>query len=54
LDDNPTAKDFFSRFPNSSKKSILYWIQSAKRPEMRLKRIRQTVTLAARNIKVNR
>jgi len=53
LDDNPTAKNFFSRFPNSSKKSILYWIQSAKHPETRLRRIQQAVTLASKNIKVN-
>ena len=53
LDDNPTAKKNFSGFSNSSKKSILYWIQSSKQPETRLKRIQQTVALASKNIKVN-
>lgn len=53
LDDNPTAQANFAAFPPSSKKTILWWIASAKRPQTRAKRIEETVTLAAQNIKAN-
>ncbi|MFN6477059.1 YdeI/OmpD-associated family protein [Nostoc sp. DedQUE07] len=49
LEANPTAKGYFEAFNNSSKKNILFWIDSAKRPETRLKRIEQTVNSAAIN-----
>ncbi|QMS90205.1 YdeI/OmpD-associated family protein [Nostoc edaphicum CCNP1411] len=49
LEANTTAKEYFEAFNNSSKKNILYWIDSAKRPETRLKRIEQTVNSAAVN-----
>ncbi len=45
------AKLNFAAFNNSSKKMILWWIASAKRPETRAKRIGETVALAAENIK---
>ncbi|MCY7350104.1 MAG: YdeI/OmpD-associated family protein [Cytophagaceae bacterium] len=48
---NPVANDYFTAFNKSSKKGILWWIESAKRPETRQKRIEETVTLAARNAK---
>ncbi len=48
---NPAAKRHFEAFPPSSRKVILYWIQSAKRPETRGKRIEETVRLAADNIR---
>jgi len=51
LDSNKTAYDNFMAFSTSSKKNIVRWIESAKRPETRLKRIEETVTLAAQNIK---
>lgn len=50
---NPTAQNYFEKFSPSSKKIILYWIQSAKRPETRQKRIEETVRLAEQNIKAN-
>jgi uncharacterized protein YdeI (YjbR/CyaY-like superfamily) len=50
---NPTAQSYFEKFSPSSKKIILYWIQSAKRPETREKRIAETVRLAEQNIKAN-
>jgi uncharacterized protein YdeI (YjbR/CyaY-like superfamily) len=50
---NKTAFKNFNSFPPSSKRIILEWILNAKRPETRLQRIRQTVELAARNIKAN-
>jgi uncharacterized protein YdeI (YjbR/CyaY-like superfamily) len=49
LEANTTAKEYFEAFNNSSKKNILFWIESAKRPETRLKRIEQTVNSAAVN-----
>jgi len=48
---NAEAKRNFEGFSNSSKKIILFWIASAKRDETRLKRIEETVRLAAQNIK---
>ncbi|UFP96994.1 YdeI/OmpD-associated family protein [Gloeobacter morelensis] len=51
LAQNPQAAHYFAAFSPSSKKGILQWIQSAKRGETRQKRIRETVALAANNIK---
>jgi len=50
---DPVAAEYFTAFSPSSKKGILQWIQSARRPETRAKRIAETVALAARNIKAN-
>ncbi len=50
---NVTASHYFSAFSPSVKKSILWWIASAKQPETREKRIEETVRLAATNIKAN-
>ncbi|HAA28290.1 MAG TPA: hypothetical protein DCE56_12160 [Cyanobacteria bacterium UBA8553] len=49
LEANETAKRYFEAFSKSSKKNILFWIESAKRPETRLKRIEQTISSAAQN-----
>jgi uncharacterized protein YdeI (YjbR/CyaY-like superfamily) len=49
LEANETAKRYFEAFSNSSKKNILFWIESAKRPETRLKRIEQTINSATQN-----
>lgn len=46
---NPAANDYFQAFNASSKKGILWWIESAKRPETRQQRIEQTVQMAAQN-----
>ncbi|HVQ00913.1 MAG TPA: YdeI/OmpD-associated family protein [Candidatus Thermoplasmatota archaeon] len=51
LDKNPIAKQNFSEFSNSMKKQILFWIQSAKRPETRLSRIQRSVVLAEKNVR---
>ena len=48
-----TAKANYDAFPPSSRKLILAWIASAKRPETRAKRIQETVRLAAQNIRAN-
>ena len=53
LDASPRAKEYFLAFPPSSKRIILEWIQNAKKPETRQKRIDETVRLAAENIKAN-
>jgi uncharacterized protein YdeI (YjbR/CyaY-like superfamily) len=41
----------FQKFNNTTKKNILFWIDSAKLPETRLKRIEQTIESAAQNQK---
>jgi uncharacterized protein YdeI (YjbR/CyaY-like superfamily) len=48
---NQKAKENFSRFSQSIRKQFLYWIESAKRPETRNNRLKQTVLMAASNIK---
>ncbi len=50
---NKTAMRNFEGFPKSSKKIILEWIQNAKKEETRLKRIEETVLLAAKNLRAN-
>ncbi|MFY7960030.1 MAG: YdeI/OmpD-associated family protein [Elsteraceae bacterium] len=49
----PNAAARFAAFSPSSRRGILEWILSAKRPETRKKRIAETASLAARNIKAN-
>jgi uncharacterized protein YdeI (YjbR/CyaY-like superfamily) len=49
LGTNAIANQHFQAFNNSTKKNILFWIDSAKRPETRLKRITQTLNSAAQN-----
>lgn len=49
LEANATANHNFEAFSNSSKKNILFWVDSAKRPETRRKRIEQTISSAAQN-----
>jgi len=48
---NADAARHFAAFSPSSKKNILFWIASAKRPETRQKRVAETVALAAKNVK---
>lgn len=50
---NKKALGFFNAFPPSSKRIILEWILSAKRPETRQERISKTVSLARENIRAN-
>ncbi|GAA5219922.1 YdeI/OmpD-associated family protein [Membranihabitans marinus] len=45
------AKEYFMNFSKSTKKSILYWIMSAKREETRKNRIEQVVKHAGKNLK---
>lgn len=50
---NKLAFKNFNAFPPSSRKIILGWIASAKTPETRNKRIKESVTLAEQNIRAN-
>ena len=52
LDRNEAGRKNFENFPPSSKRLILEWIATAK-PDTRQRRINQTVTLAAVNIRAN-
>lgn len=49
----PFATDYFQAFPRSVKRGILEWINSAKRPETRAKRIAETARLANDNLRAN-
>jgi uncharacterized protein YdeI (YjbR/CyaY-like superfamily) len=53
LDGDHAARANFASFPPSSRRLILEWIAMAKRPGTRRRRIEQTVSLAARNIRAN-
>ena len=53
LEKNKKALKHFQGFSSSSKKIILSWIYTAKRPETRMKRIKKVVELAAKNIRAN-
>ncbi len=53
LDAAPPARNYFEAFPRSVKRSILEWIASAKKPETRAKRIAETASLAAENVRAN-
>jgi uncharacterized protein YdeI (YjbR/CyaY-like superfamily) len=53
LNKNKKALNYFLAFSPSSRRGILEWILNAKKAETRLKRIEETVKLAADNIKAN-
>lgn len=50
---NKKALDCFSAFPPSTKKQIYQWVESAKADATKQKRITETITLAAKNIRAN-
>jgi uncharacterized protein YdeI (YjbR/CyaY-like superfamily) len=49
----PGSKENFDAFPPSTKRAILEWIIQAKAAETRFKRINETASLAAENIRAN-
>lgn len=51
LEQNSAAKSAYDKLPPSRKKQFLYWIQSAKRPETRVKRIAETIRMLVENKK---
>ena len=53
LDAVPAAREHWDGFSPSSRKGILWWIVSAKRPATRGRRIAETVRLAADGVKAN-
>lgn len=50
---NQTAQTHFDNFSPSSRKNILWWIKSARKPETRAARIARTAELAAGNRMAN-
>ena len=48
-----TAETFFESFPDTSKKNMLWWKKSAKKPETRVQRVKKRVRLAAHNQMAN-
>lgn len=50
---NRDARRHWDAFPPSVRRQLLFWIVSAKRAETRAKRIAETVTLAAQNVRAN-
>lgn len=50
---NPGSQSNFDAFPRSTKRAILEWIGSAKTEATRGKRVSETATLAAENIRAN-
>lgn len=53
LDGTPDARRHWDAFPRSTKRAILEWISNAKTPSTRGKRITETVTKAAQNLRAN-
>ncbi len=53
LREHEGAEASFTVFPRSVKRSILEWIQNAKKEDTRARRILQTARLAARGIRAN-
>lgn len=51
LEEHPEAERHFAAFPRGSRKIILGWVLRARRPETRQRRIRETVELAAKNLR---
>ncbi len=48
---NTQARRYFEEFSDSTRKLIIRWVTQAKRPDTRLRRIRETVRLASLNKK---
>jgi len=51
LDADAAAREHWNGFSPSSRKAILWWVASAKRPETRARRIEQTARMAARGLR---
>ena len=49
----PDARGHWDAFPRSTKRAILEWIATAKRPETRARRVEETARLAGENIRAN-
>ena len=53
LEKRGRAAFYFDRFPPSSKRNILEWIKTARTEKTRRKRISETASKAAKNLKAN-
>lgn len=53
LDDDPAAADNWNAFPPSSRRAILEWIATARKPQTRAARIEETVRRAALGRRAN-
>ena len=53
FEQNPPALAYWEKFSKSSRRGILEWILNAKTAETRTRRILETATLAAQNVKAN-
>ena len=53
FEENPLARAHWDNFSKSSRKAILEWVLNAKTVETREKRVLETATLAAQNLKAN-
>ena len=53
LDRDKDARRHWDEFPPSTKRGILEWISTAKKPETRDKRVKETARLAADNVRAN-
>lgn len=53
LSKDEVARAYFEAFPGSSKKNMLWWIKTAKKPETRTARVEKVVQLAAQNRMAN-
>ena len=53
LDEHVDARRHWDAFPPSVRKQILGWINSAKREDTRAKRVEETATSAAENIRAH-
>jgi len=49
----PSARGHFDAFPPSTRRGILEWIDAAKRPETRARRVAETARLAEENVRAN-
>jgi uncharacterized protein YdeI (YjbR/CyaY-like superfamily) len=54
LDRNQNARDFFEKLAPTYRKHFIGWIITAKRPETRAKRIRESVAFLARGERLGR
>jgi uncharacterized protein YdeI (YjbR/CyaY-like superfamily) len=50
---HPNARRHFDAFPPSTRRAILEWIEAAKRPETRARRVEETARLAEDNVRAN-
>ncbi|MFN8307399.1 MAG: YdeI/OmpD-associated family protein [Ferruginibacter sp.] len=53
LNRNKKALAHFNGFPSSVRKQLFLWVESAKTPATKEKRITEIVTLAEKNIRAN-